>query len=86
MNRDELYKAFTRDFKLIYGKPIIMELPGETAWYLFMNLQLALRHPGNTGPSAEFVRKFALELQEKLAITPALRELAEKGWDPNYDE
>jgi hypothetical protein len=51
------------------------------AWGVFANLQLALRHPQNNGPIAEWARQVALELQEIVAPPgTARRQLADRGW------
>lgn len=63
---------------------VVMDTP--TAWTILGQLQLALRHPMNTGPSAERTRRLALEVQAKIAPSGARKALADLGWDPRYDE
>lgn len=55
------------------------------AWVLLSQLQLALRHTQNTGPSAEIARTFARRLQSLVAPHGALAIVAERGWDAGYD-
>ena len=49
---------------------LTLEIPVIASAYVWMtvlqNLQLALRHPSNSGPSAELVRQFGDHLLEKL--------------------
>ena len=44
------------------SQPLQLELTPMQAAALLGNLQLALRHPGNTGPSAEVTRDIATRL------------------------
>jgi len=48
-------------------------------------LQLALRHPDNQGPTAEIARHFARHLQQWLAITPTLLTIAQAGWQTGQE-
>jgi hypothetical protein len=54
---------------------------------LVANLQLALRHPGNTGPSAEAARGIIDGIIDRVRDDgyPAHAELMELGNDPAYD-
>jgi hypothetical protein len=52
---------------------------------LIAQLQLALRHPSNTGPSADQARYFAAYLINQLNPPEALSKLLNAGWDPNQD-
>ena len=55
------------------------------AWVVMSQLQLALRHPENVGLTSEIAKSFALMLQTATATTEALYEVAERGWNPEYD-
>jgi len=55
------------------------------AWILLSQLQLALRHPKNTGPSSEAAKQIARRLQSIVAPHGALAAVAERGWDASYD-
>jgi len=55
------------------------------AWVLLSQLQLALRHPQNTGPVSQMARQFARRLQSIVASHGALAIVAERGWNPDYD-
>jgi hypothetical protein len=65
--------------------PVECKLGPVEVWQLVLQLQLALRHPGNTGPSAELGRRIAMQIQEHVGVTPALRAIAAQGWDPTAD-
>lgn len=66
--------------------PVVIEVDGLTAMILLGNIQLALRHKSNTGPSAEIVKEFGELLQNKLRGIDAVADLTmEMGWDPEYD-
>lgn len=55
------------------------------AWMLMSGIQLALRHPKNTGPTSVVLRSIAERLIAMVATTPTLRELATAGFDPDFD-
>lgn len=55
-------------------------------YILIANIQLALRHPDNTGASAEIAREIALNMTEAVCHhVPEARESIEQGWSPAYD-
>lgn len=60
--------------------PVLIELQPVEAWVLLSQLQLALRHPENTGPSAKVSRQLALKIQERIASEGVLAAEAEAGW------
>jgi len=68
-------------------QPIVLELSKALAWILMAQLQLALRHPANTGATALQARGLAERLQQLVAgDSPILLLVAEKGWRPALDE
>jgi len=83
--------TFQRDFAhdlagLAEGPPLLLEIPAEDAWLLFSCLQLVLRHPGLPDLTRSRMERVARSLECAVAVTPALREMARRGWDPTYDE
>jgi hypothetical protein len=66
--------------------PVHLDIP--SALSLIGNLQLALRHPANEGPSATIARKFIDGLIDRMITAGLYRvaELAKLGDDPAYDE
>lgn len=84
---DRLADAFVEEAGLLAELPVLeLEVTPLQAWLLLSQLQLALRHPANAGVGADFARALAQVLIEYCAPTPALQEMARRGWDPNYDE
>lgn len=68
------------------SEPIELVTTPARLFILIAQLQLALRHPDNTGSSAEIARDLATNLTEILCIfVPEAREMIEQGWEPAYD-
>ena len=83
----ELYQNFSKEFDALMSdkQPVILEMSKLQAWVLLCQIQLALRHPKNIGPTSKLVKDLALELQNKIATTPALATVAGRGWDTKFD-
>lgn len=65
---------------------VAVEMSKVEAFMLLGQLQLALRHPHNRGPSSDVARGVARSIQEALSRgDPVLARLAEMGWDPAHD-
>jgi len=63
-----------------------LELTVLEAMTLLGQIQLALRHPANRGPSANLVRKIAQVLEEFLSkCGPATSEICRRGWVSEHD-
>ena len=55
-------------------------------YILIAQIQLALRHPNNTGASAQIAREIAFNMTEAVCHhVPEARETIEQGWNPAYD-
>lgn len=82
-----LEEQFAADIKDLIdsgaGMPFVFN-PGE-AFMLLAVLQLALRHPGLDGAAGAFARGLAENIEQRLCVTPALKEVARRGWDSEYD-
>lgn len=66
--------------------PVAVELSGVVAMGLIVNLQLALRHPGNRGPTSVLMRCLCDEVIEKFANGDATIEtLMRRGYDSKFD-
>lgn len=63
-----------------------LEMSGIQLWVVLANLQLALRHPGNRGPSAAIARGVAESLEGVVTRYAAMARVAAMGWDEAYDE
>jgi hypothetical protein len=78
---EELLKAGARELQeLLNREPITVELRPLQAWALLGNLQLALTHERNKGATARIGRQVAKLLEREIATTPALKEIARRGW------
>lgn len=87
MSDDPLFNQFRQDFLALEHHPgVHLELTAIEAWMLLGQIQIACRHPENNGISRATVEKLARQIQAGLAVTPALAAVAERGWDPAYDE
>jgi hypothetical protein len=88
MNEERLRQQFKEEFQdLCEDKEgIVVQLSALEAWCALSCLQLSLRHPKNAGPTSEIARAVAKSLEAKVAVTPALKIIAQRGWDPAYDE
>jgi hypothetical protein len=84
---DPLEAQFTAEFIALAERTerISIEIRPLDAWILLCQLQLALRHPENSGPSADKARQIARRLQSLVAPTGALKIVAERGWDTYFD-
>lgn len=78
---------FAAEFRALKGRPFILETDVVTAWIIIGQVQLALRHPKNTGPTAEIARRAIEHMIQVVAPEgTVLRDVAEKGWNSDYDE
>lgn len=84
MFEDDFVRAMQRREK---QGPIAIALTPSALLAVIGNVQLALRHPGNTGPTAALLRDQILpQLIDALASgNPVLRRGAEMGNDPARD-
>ncbi len=65
---------------------IKLEIDALTAMCIISHIQLATRHPKNTGPSRQIAEKFARALQERVTYhIPDKAALIEMGWNPDFD-
>jgi len=82
MTDDELFAQFQHDFTALALDPgeVILTMTKVEAWGLLSQIQLALRHPQNTGEIASVARSIGEMIQREVATTPALQEVANRGW------
>lgn len=72
----------------VHKEPPLIELKIDvnTAICIIANIQLATRHPKNTGPSRRISESFARELQKIVERNrPELAAVIEMGWNPDFD-
>jgi hypothetical protein len=80
---DELIARCAREMEALTkaGAPVVLELSPVDAYTLLSQIQVALRHPENKGPTAEGARRIARQIEELLAPPgSAMREMSERGW------
>ncbi len=84
---DPVFKAqVTEELTALNGVPFVFATDALSAWAVMCQLQLALRHPENTGETSKTARDIAQGIIEQIAPEgTALRQLAEAGWDEKYD-
>jgi hypothetical protein len=73
------------DIAALQATEIPVMLDGATGLQLLSAMQLALRHPGFTGPAAQTVQKFAVELALRLSVTDNLTKICGAGFDESYE-
>lgn len=79
--KDPLFIQFSEEFKKFEEVPFTLETTALHAWIIACQLQLALKHPENKGPSAEMARELAQKIFNKIGEgNPVLRQVAEMGW------
>jgi len=70
----------------IENPKIPCEIGALQAICIIANIQLATRHPKNTGSSRKIAEQFARDLQKKvITIFPDQEVVLEMGWNPDFD-
>jgi hypothetical protein len=83
----DLLEAFKKEFAaLAKGPPIAVQLTPVQAWAIMSTIQLACRHPDYSGPTRRIAEEFARALQQVIATSPTLKDVAKKGWHAEFDE
>lgn len=85
---NQLREDFKREFDAMAADPqlITLRLTKVQAWAVISQLQLAFRHPANRGPTSEIAKIIAEAIEPMIATTPALKQVAARGWLEVYDE
>ena len=84
---EELFEAAAIELdELRRCDSITLQLRPLQAWALLGNLQLALAHERNKGATARVGRLIAKRLERMVANTPALKEVARRGWKEQISE
>jgi hypothetical protein len=84
----EFFERFAADLEALRkdsNDQVHLDLDISTAVMLVAQLQLAQRHPGNTGDSSRRARTLVASLINKLASTSTIRRALEAGNDPAHD-
>jgi len=68
------------------GPGIEIRLTFLEAWAILRLLQETLHQPHRTDPSRSLIEEVARRIQREIATTPALEEIAKRGWHAEFDE
>lgn len=82
---EQLLALAEEDMRRLQHDHTMLNLTLPEAMILLAQVQLALRHPGNTGSSAAVATRLARRLERIVSLTPAIGEIARRGWDQNHD-
>lgn len=86
IHSDDFQAAFLADMRRrAAAGPVTLEIDVGAAVGLIGQLQLALRHPANTGPTAKEAERFVRKLIDVIADTPVIRRGLEAGFSPEND-
>jgi len=67
-------------------RPALVEMPAFVILALISQVQLASRHPENTGPFRDQAVATARQLQQLFNPDSAIAKVLEMGWNPTFDE
>lgn len=56
------------------------------AWSILGAIQLACRHHSFNGPSRDLAEAVARRIEQSITPFPAMKEVARRGWDPQFEE
>lgn len=85
MSEDELREGFVAAFGALDGQRVVLQMSAMDAWIVMSQIQLAVRHPMNFGPSAVIAERIARQIQAEVATSPTLAAVAERGWHRVHD-
>jgi hypothetical protein len=87
IDSEALLAAFTAEIRALVdaGAALPFLLNPVDAFTLLSLLQLALRHPTIAGYPRELAVKLARDIEERLGKSPAIHEIARRGWLPSED-
>ena len=80
-----LYDKYFAETKANKGKIITIDFELIDLISIIGQLQLALRHPGNHGPTRALAEQFINRVRDSLTEMPAIQEVITRGFDTNYD-
>lgn len=81
MNEQKFFDQFREEMLLIdENPPLTLTLKRSEAFLLLSQLQLALRHPENTGFAADWIRRLGETLEGAVSVSPAIADVARRGW------
>ena len=85
---DDLEAAFVAEFAALTKQTqrLILSMTPIEAWCLLCQVQLACRHPENTGPTRDIAIRIARQIQRQIAHAGALAIVAEQGWNEENNQ
>lgn len=85
---DDLEAAFVAEFAALTKQTqrLVLSMTPLEAWCLLACVQLACRHPENTGPTRDIAVRIARQFQQRIAGEGALAIVAEQGWHTEFDQ
>ena len=84
MNQEQ--QQLIEDLKNLSNEPSInIYISPLVAWFLITQIQVAARHPANTGTVAKHSRDIAEQLQSRLELSPVMEAAIYRGWLSEYD-
>jgi hypothetical protein len=88
-DEDKVFRQFSRDLidLELSGAGMAFVFKPSEAFFLLGTLQLAMRHPqfSEHEAASRFIRGLAEEIEQRIGKTPALREVAARGWQKQFD-
>jgi hypothetical protein len=88
MSSDEnalIQRQYMKDIAAIGNRRLNLSVDIAQMLAIIGNLQLALRHPGNTGQSARVTRAFIKDCKLALSEYQGICKLIDKGFDKKFD-
>jgi len=85
---DALEAAFVAEFEQLTKQTqrLVLSMTPLEDWCLLCQVQLACRHPENTGPTRAIAERIARQFQRQIAHSGALAIVAERGWHKEFDQ
>lgn len=86
METKPLLEKFTEEMRALESEePIPLDIDRLAIVTIISQIQLALRHPGNNGQSAEDAKEICRQLQTAFEPDSAIAQVIEIGWNPLFD-
>lgn len=80
------FEQFAEELQKLGNEPTIdIKISPLAAWCLISQIQLAVRHPANIGPTAQHARDIANALQSRIPMSEAMQQFTNMGWSKEYD-
>ena len=82
-----LFERWDAEFTALCADPtpLPFTLTKLEMWVILSQLQLAFRHPQNTGATRSIAEEVVHRLQAIVAPSGALAEVAQMGWEARFD-